>query len=215
VTITTVLLDVDGTLLDTRAFIFAAFEHALGAHGVPLPERDWLTAQIGKSLDEIYASLAEAAVEALVETHRTFQAENLHLSVAFEGAAGVLKALRDAGMRLGAVTSRSRRTSVLTLEQSGLLPFFDAVVSAEDTERLKPDPEPLRKALEMLGRGPESAAMVGDTPADVEAGKALGMFTVGATYGFFGPGIAESAPDALIADLRELLAALPRASGRN
>lgn len=202
----TVLFDVDGTLLDTREFIFAAFEHALTQGGVALPEREWLSAQVGKPLEQIYASLAETAIDVLVEAHRSFQAANLHLSVAFEGAAETLARLRDEGVALGAVTSRSRRTSLLTLEQSGLAPYFGAVVSAEDTELLKPHPQPLSKALGMLGRSAEHAAMVGDTPGDVEAGKALGMLTVGATYGFFGPGIAASAPDHLIGDVRELAA---------
>src|SRR5206468_2618435 len=145
--------------------------------------------------EEIYARLTELAAEALIETHRSFQEGNLHLAGAFPGAAEALATLQDAGLALAAVTSRSRRTSLVTLELAGLLPFFGAVVSAEDCPELKPDPAPLRLALGLLGRDALGAAMVGDTPHDIEAGRALGMVTVGATYGFYGPSLADHHPD--------------------
>jgi pyrophosphatase PpaX len=200
----TVQLDVDGTLLDTREFILAAFEHTARQHGFDLPGREVVTSQIGLPLEEIYARMTGQAVGPLIETHRSFQEENLHLAATFPGAVEALAALRDAGLALAAVTSRSRRTSLLTLELAGLLPFFGAVVSAEDCVTLKPDPAPLHMALNLLGRGVEGAAMVGDTPHDIEAGRALGLVTVGASYGFFGPAIADHAPDHLIGSIGAL-----------
>ncbi len=204
----TVLLDVDGTLLDTREFILAAFEHTAREHGFALPAREAVTAQIGMPLEQIYARMTGRGVAALIETHRSFQENNLHLAATFPGAVEALAALRDAGLALAAVTSRSRRTSLVTLELAGLRPFFGAVVSAEDCATLKPDPAPLRMALDLLGRDAGGAAMVGDTPHDIEAGRALGMLTVAATYGFFGPAIADHAPDHLIATISELPAVL-------
>jgi HAD superfamily hydrolase (TIGR01549 family) len=200
----TILLDVDGTLLDTREFILQAFEHTARTHGVPNPGRDVLTPAIGRALDEIYASISDLPPDLLVETHRSFQRENLHLSTPFEGAGEVLDALRTAGYALAAVTNRSRRTSVLTLAQHGLAGFFGAIISAEDAPALKPDPAPLRAALERLGRGPEGAAMVGDSTVDVEAGRALGLATIGALYGFHGDQLREAEPDHLIEQLGEL-----------
>lgn len=199
-----VLLDVDGTLLDTREFILAAFEHTAREHGFVLPAREAMTAQIGMPLGEIYAGMTGQAVAPLIESHRSFQEENLHLAATFPGASEALAALREAGFALAAVTSRSRRTSLVTLELAGLLPFFGAVVSAEDCVTLKPDPAPLRMALERLGVESEGFAMVGDTPHDIEAGRALGIVTVGASYGFFGPTIAEHGPDYLIGAIGEL-----------
>lgn len=207
--ITTVLLDVDGTLLDTREFIYSAFEHTIARHGLPALTRVDMQARMGLPLEEIYASMCEEHTPLLVETHRTFQGDNLHLSVAFAGAGEVLAALHDAGLALAAVTSRSRRTSVSTLEQAGLATYFDAIVSAEDGGGLKPDPAPLLHALTLLDREPRTAAMVGDTPHDIEAGKAAGLFTVAATYGFRGMGVLESQPDVSIGAIGEL----PRALG--
>ena len=201
-----VLFDIDGTLLDTREFILSAMEHALRTHGLPVLARAELASQVGRPLEVIYGEMGVDAGlgAALVESHRSFQGENLHLAAAFPGASETLGTLARAGLTLGAVTSRSRRTSVRTMELAGLAPYFDVIVSAEDAAALKPDPAPLLFALGRLGESHEHAAMVGDTRHDIEAGKALGMFTVGATYGFGGEGIRESGPDVVIGDIREL-----------
>lgn len=206
--ITTVLLDVDGTLLDTREFIYAAFEHTIARHGLPVLTRAQMQPQMGLPLEHIYAWMSAEDVLPLVETHRTFQSDNVALSIPFEGTAETLEALRNAGLKLAAVTSRSRRTSVLTLERAGLASCFDAIVSAEDGGGLKPDPAPLRHALAMLGRDTAGAAMVGDSPHDIAAGKALGLLTVGAIYGFHQTLVVEAQPDRIIADISELPAAL-------
>jgi 2-phosphoglycolate phosphatase len=201
-----VLFDVDGTLLDTTEFIYGGFDHTLAAHGHAPSERADYARVMGKPLDVCYMELAPGGDPVLLcETHRTWQADNLHLSIAFPEAEEVLGALRDAGLRLAAITSRSARTSVLTLEQAGLAPYLDLVLSAEDVTAIKPDPAPLRLALERLGVEPDAAVMVGDTDADILAGKAAGVRTVGVTFGFHGPAIADIGPDATIDHLGALL----------
>jgi pyrophosphatase PpaX len=202
------LLDVDGTLLDTREFIYAAFEHTIAHHRLPPLTRAQMQHQMGLPLEAIYGWMGEDDVLPLIETHRSFQAANLALSAPFEGAAEALARLRAAGLKMAAVTSRSSRTSVLTLERAGLAQYFDAVVSAEDGGGLKPDPAPLRHALAMLCRGTAGAAMVGDSPHDIEAGKALGLFTIAATYGFHESAVVEARPDIAISRVSELPAAL-------
>ena len=206
--IVTVLLDVDGTLLDTREFIFAAYEHALGLHGFEVPQRDLLATWVGSPLEDNYALHAHSnAVETLVDAHRAFQRDNLHLSMPFPGTVATLAELKRRGIVLGAVTSRSRRTSIATLELAGIADYFDVVVSAEDAPALKPDPAPLRHALMVVGRDTVGAAMVGDTVHDIAAGRALGIATVGVSYGF-GTGLEAAAPDRVIAAIEELPGAL-------
>lgn len=200
-----VLLDIDGTVLDTREFIFAAFEHAFVHHKLPPPPREELSRHVGqRELQDIYSDFAEQFSSAMTEMHRDFQRANLHLAIPFPGAAEALAKLTGAGLRLAAVTSRSQRTSVHTLELADVARYFETVVSAEDVQRLKPDPEPLLVALERLGCPPEASAMVGDTAADVEAGRAAGVFTVAATYGFQGRDVLSSGPDAVIGAIGEL-----------
>jgi len=168
-----------------------------------------MTFQVGPPLEQVYADLGGGSATAtLIETHRSFQKQNLHLALPFPGAPEALQRLRDAGLRMGAVTNRSRVTSLVTLEQAGLAKFFEIVVSAEDAPALKPDPAPLRIALAALAASPAGAAMVGDTVADVGAARALGMFMVGVSYGFAGEALAAHAPDRLVHQPSEIPGAL-------
>jgi pyrophosphatase PpaX len=200
----TVLLDIDGTLLDTREFILSAFEHTFRSHGGTPPPRDILSARVGLPLEHMYEELTEAATDVLIETHRSFQEQHLHLVTHFPGVHDALENLRAQGISMAAVTSRSRRTSLATLELAGIEGFFETVVSAEDTPALKPDPAPLRLALARLRAEAPGAVMVGDTAHDVHAGRAAGVHTVAVTYGFQGQAVIETAPDAVIHDVREL-----------
>lgn len=200
-----VLFDIDGTLLDTREFILAAFEHALLTVGAAIPARPFLAEQVGRPLDQVYGELAAPALAPhLCEIHRAFQLENLDLAVVFPGVADVLGRLAHAGVTMAAVTSRSRRTSTRTLELAGIAGWFAAVVSGEDAPAIKPDPAPLKMAIELARAKAGRAVMVGDTGHDVLAGKRIGALTVAALYGF-GPSSALAAgPDHTIEDIVEL-----------
>ena len=205
----TLLLDVDGTLLDTREFIYSAFEHTRARAGLPPMARPAIQPLMGLPLEVIYASMGGAPVAEMVAWHRAFQRDHLDLAVAFPSAAEVLAALQQAGVRMAAVTSRSRATSLVTLENAALARFFSAVVSAEDAAALKPDPAPLRVALHRLQHEGGRVAMAGDTPHDIEAGRAIGAVTIAATYGFQPREVlASSDPDTFIDTLDELPAAV-------
>ena len=120
----------------------------------------------------------------------------------------MLPRLRQEGRRLGIVTAKRRETVGLafaTLPE--LEPLFDVVVGAEDTERHKPDPDPLLFALERLGAEAAEAAYVGDSPFDLRAARAGGMHAVGVTWGGIHPAERLSAeePDALVSSAEELL----------
>jgi pyrophosphatase PpaX len=208
--ISAVLLDLDGTVLDTTEFFFAAFAHTAKKFGFTIPSRAEALKLVGPPLEDLYNGRSEVAIDTLCDTHRTFQEDNLQLLGPFPGAAEVLAALRASGLAIAGVTNRSNRTSEKSLSVAGLLDYFDAVVSAEDSPALKPDPAPLRLALARLGRPVSEAVMVGDTAADIGAGLALGIPTIAATYGFTGEAIATLGPTELIHDIRELPAAIRR-----
>jgi pyrophosphatase PpaX len=101
----------------------------------------------------------------------------------FPGMLDVLARLTDEGRRLGIVTAKRRHTVDLVFEGAGIARYFDAVVGSDDTERHKPDPEPVLKALELLEAGPDEAAYVGDSPFDVAAARAAGVFAVAVGWG--------------------------------
>ncbi len=203
-----VLFDVDGTLLDTREFIYQAYKHTLRAHGLSAISLDEIVhvMNMGKSLQESYHYFSPLDdLSKLCETHRSFQTQHLSLVVPFPNTQETLKKLRDAGVKIAAITTRSKRTSVKTLEISGIVGYFDVIISGEDVEMSKPHPEGLLKALKCLNIQPEKAVMVGDTEADIIAGKGARIKTIGVSYGFQGPKIVESKPDFILDDIADVI----------
>ena len=129
---------------------------------------------------------------------------------ALEACAGmgeVLVRLRDEGRRLGVVTAKRRATVELAFARVPLGHLFEAIVGGDETERHKPDPQPLLLGAERLGADPAGTAYVGDSPFDVRAAKAAGMFAVAVTWG----GIHDRSlleaedPDAVVDSAEELL----------
>ena len=200
------LFDIDGTLLDSTEFILGAMEHAFRAHGMAPPTRQVLAQTMGPSLQECYRILApQADLAALCTAHRAWQRERMDLVRPYPHAAATLARLREAGVKLAAVTARSRTSSLGTLDGAGLGAFITVTISAEDAPRVKPHPDPLHLALERLGVRPAEAVMVGDTLVDIAAGKAAGVMTVAALYGFGGQALASAGADYLIRDIAEVV----------
>lgn len=200
------LFDVDGTLLDSTEFVLGAFAETLRRHGGETRSFPALATFVGPPLTECYQRLAPGLDPSLLcATHRAWQREHLHLVKPYPHAGKVLQTLRENGVRLAAVTARSKVSSVDSLRHAGLSDWLDLIISAEDAPRTKPHPDPLLLALERLGATPATAVMVGDTAADIEAGRAAGMRTIGAEYGFFGAALATSRPDWMVRDIREVV----------
>ncbi len=201
-----VIFDIDGTLLDTGELIIRAFEHTLTTYKVPRIERAEIKKKIGPPLFEIYAELApHLNPKDLMETHRSFQVENLHLSKPFLNTLATLEELKKRGVKIAAVTNRTNRSSIKTLELAKIDHMFEIVVSPEDVKHEKPDPEGLFIVLKHMKVDPSEALMVGDTVADIEAGRGAKVKTVGITHGIRGDGVKEHNPDFLIHSLPELL----------
>jgi pyrophosphatase PpaX len=118
--------------------------------------------------------------------------------------------LKDEGRRLGIVTAKRRATVALAFDVLPLGHLFETVVGGDETKRHKPDPEPLLLAAERMGVDPEDCAYVGDSPFDIRAAKAAGMFAVAVTWG----GIHERAkldaaePDAIVDSAEDLYGVL-------
>ena len=203
-----ILFDVDGTLLDTREYIFQAFEHALSAHGYTAFTREDITRVIGMPLKDCYRALIgedNALIERLAALHHAFQLEHSDLSAPFAHVPETLSLLNENGFKLGAVTNRRSQTTLKTLSEAGLTPFFGAIVCLDQVEKPKPDPMHLLKALTMLNEAPNHTAMVGDSSVDIEAGKNTGTKTVFARYGFHYTLPKGLVPDATIDDIRDIL----------
>jgi pyrophosphatase PpaX len=188
-----VLFDLDGTLVDTIPLIFACYQHTLATH-VPGydPGRRVIIGNLGRSLDDIlfdYAAAAEVddpagTSRAMLATYRAFQREKLHSLIRpYDGIRETLEGLRARGLTLGVVTSKVEWAARECYEYYGLGEFLSVCVFHDDTERHKPDPQPLVHAAAKAGLDVARTAYVGDAVHDMAAGRAAGMRTIGALWG--------------------------------
>jgi pyrophosphatase PpaX len=203
----TVLFDLDGTLVDSGAIILASFKHASRTVLARDVEEEQIAALVGGSnLHDQMRVLSPAHVDELVRVYREHN-RPLHDELqAFEGVEELMETLSEQGRKLGIVTAKGRETVDLAFGVLSLERYFDAVVTADMTDRHKPDPAPVLKALELLESEPADAAFVGDSPYDVAAGKAAGVFTVAVSWGKIHPEerLLEAGADFLVHSPREL-----------
>ena len=180
----TVLFDLDGTLIDSGAMILASFRHATQTVlARKIPDEQLAALVGGMNIQEQMRTLDAERVEDLVRAYREHN-EPLHADLqAFPGVEDLLADLRRQGRKLGVVTSKRRRTVDLAFAVLPIEQFFDVVVTSGDTERHKPHPDPVLLALEQLDAEGNDAAFVGDSPFDVRAGRAAGVFTVAVAWG--------------------------------
>jgi pyrophosphatase PpaX len=141
----------------------------------------------------------------LSKAHRDFQLDHLDLAKTYPSTEETLNTLYEAGLKIAAVTTRSRLSTLETLKLCNIEKYMDYVVAFEDVVNVKPHPEPIYKALKFLDIDPENTVMAGDSDADILAGKNAGTSTVGVTYGFHGMRIVESNPDFLIDSISEII----------
>jgi len=206
-----VLFDLDGTVIDSGAIILASMRHAAKeVLGVEPADEELMAAVGGPGLEAQMHALAPDRVEELVTVYRAHN-EPLHDGlVCCAGIDDVLVRLKDEGRRLGIVTAKRRKTVELAFDQVPLAHLFEAVVGGDETERHKPDPEPLLLALQRLGARAHEAAYVGDAPFDVKAAKAAGLFSVAVTWGGIHgkERLGAEEPDALVDTAKDLYGVL-------
>jgi pyrophosphatase PpaX len=207
------LFDLDGTLVDSIDLIFRAYRHTAERHlSFSPPDSVWREG-LGTPLRQQLAMVTtdRELIEAMVVTYRAYHQEHHDASVkAFPQIAEVIEELSTRGARLGIVTSKLRSGAARSLRAAGLAEFFQAVVTAEDVGRSKPNPEPVWAALERLGGNARDAVFIGDSPHDIAAGRNAGVATAGALWGPFTRADLESASaDFLLESPREILDLLP------
>ena len=207
-----VLFDLDGTLIDSGPIILASMQYSVRTVlGREIPP-DELGLTIGgqgivAQMEAIDADRADELVEAYKEHN-----DGLHETLeAFDELIELLPRLKAEGRKLGIVTAKRHRTVALALERfPALRDDFDVVVTHEDTHRHKPDPEPVLLAIERLDGTPSQAVYVGDSPFDIKAAKAAGVYAVAVGWGGIHPDerlLAEE-PDAFVRSAAELLRVL-------
>jgi HAD superfamily hydrolase (TIGR01509 family) len=195
------LLDLDGTLVDTLPFIIRCYRDAVAPLVTRLPSDEEVVATFGPAepeciarflrrcerehclhrpvVSEDYVHCAERFYEGYEQGYKS-GAVNL-----YPGMRNVVSTAKERGWYTGIFTGKGRRTTEGTLKHLHLLENFDVLVSADDVNHSKPAPDGVIMAAECVQVAPGDVCFVGDSPADVEAGNAAQAVTIATLWGAF------------------------------
>jgi pyrophosphatase PpaX len=203
-----VLFDLDGTVVDSGSIILASMRHATReVLGRDFGDAELMQAVGGPGLEAQMEVFAPERVDDLV---RVYRAHNEPLHDELEACAGmedVLLRLHEQGHRLGIVTAKRRSTVELAFARVPIAHLFETVVGGDETQKHKPDPEPLLLAAERMNARPAETAYVGDSPFDIRAAKAAAMHAIAVTWGRIHDRerLEREEPDAIVDTAEELL----------
>lgn len=210
-----VLIDVDGTLVDSVPDLAYCVDEMMKQLGMPVhgeaKVREWVgngverltrRALIGKLDGEPDEALFKKAYPIFLDLY----AENTSKrSVLFPGVKEGLAYLKKAGYKLGCVTNKAAQFTLPLLKDLGVFNEFEIVVSGDTLPQKKPDPAPLLHVAKHFGVTPEKSTMIGDSVSDVKAARAAHFQIICMSYGYnHGVDIRDSHPDAVIDSMAEL-----------
>lgn len=201
------LFDIDGTLLDSAPDICGAQSEVLAAAGCPPVTFEFLRSYIGLELRALFRSLMPGITDEELATLSDQYSANYRgrRHAGTRMYPGVPEALARLSGRKSTATTKSTAGTKMVLEHFGLLQHFDHV-QGSDGIRCKPAPDVVNAALAGLSARPEDCVLVGDSPADMEAGRSAGVKICAVTYGYGDPAeLAKWKPDYRVSDLRELV----------
>ncbi|MGG0643373.1 pyrophosphatase PpaX [Sporosarcina gallistercoris] len=186
--ITTILFDLDGTLLDTNELIMQSFEKLLETHYPGKYTRTEILPFLGPTLAETFNKMDPAKTEAMIQEYREWNMANHDRLVAeFDGVTDVLTTLANHGVRMAIVSTKRNDMVLKGLDLIGITQLFEVIIGLDDVQRPKPDPEPLLLAMERLNASKEEVLMVGDNFHDIEGGKNAGVRTAAVAWSAKGP----------------------------
>lgn len=168
--INTVLFDFDGTLVNTNDVIIASWQYTYRHYLGKEESLERITSCFGEPLlITMEREFPGVDPEEAADVYREYQKLKAdELVKVFEGIPELLEALKQAGYRIAIVTSRTRESAERYLDMLGLGDYFEDMVSCEDTNIHKPNPEPILLCLKKLGISRDEAIMVGDSPFDIK-----------------------------------------------
>jgi N-acetyl-D-muramate 6-phosphate phosphatase len=188
-----VLFDLDGTLLDTAPDMHGALDLLMQEQGLqPLPfaaVRNHVSHGSQALVQLGFPDVDEATGRQLKQRYLDLYAANLCRATAlFPGMAQALEAMEDRGLRLGVVTNKPAWLTEPLLDALALTPRLAAIVSGDTLPQRKPAPEPMWLAARQAGADPRHLVYIGDAERDIAAGRAAGMYTLIADWGYIDAG---------------------------
>ena len=209
----TVLFDLDGTLVDSAPDLAGAANELRQEHGHPALPYESLRPMVGAGARGMVGLAfgvkpGDAGYEDLKARFLALYAQRLLRSTTvFEGVWPLLDRLEQHGLGWGIVTNKAYHLALAVSEGVGLHPRAGVLIGGDSTPFAKPHPEPLLEACRRLQADPATCAYVGDDLRDIQAGRAAGMATLAAGWGYLGQGepVHEWGADSLLEQPQGLL----------
>lgn len=203
-----ILFDLDGTLLDTYNLVIKSFQHTIRQHYDKELKAEEILPYFGEPLWVTMERFSKEEAQELIKTYRKFNlAHHDELTVLFPGVRETLEAISAKGIPIGIVTSKVKLTAHRGVELFSLKDLINVFISLEDCTNHKPHPEPILKALEVLGiTNRENVLMVGDSPFDIQCAKNAGVKSAAVSWSIIPPEVIEAEkPDYIIHNFQDLL----------
>ena len=193
--VSAVLLDLDGTLLDTVPDLYAAASAMLRDLGRPELPLESIRSYVGRGIPNLVKRVLAGSLEAaddpspppqvaLESFRRHYALENGRNSRPYAGVIAGLEAFKAMGLPLAVITNKAAAFTLPLLELTGLSGYFDVVVSGDLLPKPKPDPMGLIWACGRIAVSPEKTLMIGDSVHDFRAGRAAGCHVFLVPYGY-------------------------------
>lgn len=216
---TTIVFDLDGTLVDTAPDLIDAVNHVLARLGLGGIDDAALRpsisfgarAMIVKGLEMHQTSLSEVEIDRQMDAFLRYYAANIAVrSRTFDGAVRAITTFRAEGARIGICTNKREGLSRQLLAELGILDLFDGLAGRDTFAVCKPHPDHLTGAIQLAGGEVSRALMIGDSDVDVATARAAGVPVIGVSFGYTHAPVATFNPDAVIDHYDELEAVARR-----
>lgn len=210
-----VLIDVDGTLVDSVPDLAYCVDEMLKALAMPVRGEQRVRHWVGNGVERLVRrglinQLDGEPDEALFEKalpifNELYAVNTSKRSCLYPGVKEALEFLKTTGVKIGCVTNKAAQFTLPLLKDLGIADYFEIVVCGDTLDRKKPDPLPLLYAAEKLGVTPEHSLMLGDSMSDVKAARAAGFDIICMSYGYnHGEDIRDYHPDAVVDSMAEI-----------
>lgn len=214
-----IMLDLDGTLVDSAVDIHGSLNRALRERALPEVDHAFVRRAVGRGASRLIeytlqhvmpATSAHARVaeqeQLLAVFMRHYQSAVCVASTVYPGVLPFLDAAREQGVALACITNKPLLPAQGLLDALALTPYFSLILGGDSLANKKPHPQPLLHALQHFSVNAEQAVMVGDSRNDVEAARAAHVRVLALPYGYnHGEDIASCQPDLIVSSLAEML----------
>lgn len=206
--ITTVLFDLDGTLINTNPLIIKSFEETFKEF---LPNENFSESRImdfiGPTLKETFDGLLKEKTDEMIEYYRMVN-HKLHDEMVeiYPSVKAGLALLKQQNLKLGIVSSKKSDMVLHGLKYFNIDHYFDLIIGEDNVTKYKPDPEPILKAMNLIKSRTDEVIFVGDNSHDIEGGRNAGVITCGVAWALRGAEyLKQFAPDYILKDMKDLL----------